>query len=145
MCVCVCVCVCCSRQAEIVPFFTVIETDRGVADMILDYSISQTTLEEVFLNVCIYTCTCMYCTILTRGGWSNIIHVYSKISVRYVCCCIWTTVSKTYSHYYYVIGCVGYWHTPKLASFPGRHLEVRVNRLPMTLHVHVFYIHMRFG
>jgi ABC-type multidrug transport system ATPase subunit len=39
------------RQADIVPFFTVIETDRGVADMILDYSISQTTLEEVFLNV----------------------------------------------------------------------------------------------
>ena len=39
------------RQGEIVPFFTVLETDRDVADMILDYSISQTTLEEVFLNV----------------------------------------------------------------------------------------------
>ena len=45
------VCVFC-RQAEIVPFFTVVERERDVADMILDYSISQTTLEEVFLNVC---------------------------------------------------------------------------------------------
>ena len=33
------------------PFFTVIETERSLADKILDYSISQTTLEEVFLNV----------------------------------------------------------------------------------------------
>lgn len=33
------------------PFFTILEEDRDVADMILDYSISQTTLEEVFLNV----------------------------------------------------------------------------------------------
>ena len=40
------------RQVEIVPFFTVIETERSYADKILDYSISQTTLEEVFLNVC---------------------------------------------------------------------------------------------
>jgi ABC-type multidrug transport system ATPase subunit len=39
------------RQAEIVPFFTVIERERSLADKILDYSISQTTLEEVFLNV----------------------------------------------------------------------------------------------
>ena len=41
----------CCRQSEIVPFFTILEEDRDVADMILDYSISQTTLEEVFLNV----------------------------------------------------------------------------------------------
>ena len=40
-----------SRQLEIVPFFTVIETDWSLAGRILDYSISQTTLEEVFLNV----------------------------------------------------------------------------------------------
>ena len=40
------------RQAEIVPFFTVIERERSLADKIVDYSISQTTLEEVFLNVC---------------------------------------------------------------------------------------------
>ena len=39
------------RHEEVVPFFEVIEKDEAVADMILDYSISQTTLEEVFLNV----------------------------------------------------------------------------------------------
>ena len=57
------------RQAEIVPFFTVIETERGVADMILDYSISQTTLEEVFLNVCsnCYNCMCISKTQYVKG------------------------------------------------------------------------------
>ena len=39
------------RNAEIVPFFKVIESDQTMKRMILDYSISQTTLEEVFLNV----------------------------------------------------------------------------------------------
>lgn len=39
------------RNTEIVPFFKMIEGDQNVSDMILDYSISQTTLEEVFLNV----------------------------------------------------------------------------------------------
>jgi len=34
-----------------VPFFTVIEKDPVVAEQVMDYSISQTTLEEVFLNV----------------------------------------------------------------------------------------------
>ena len=33
------------------PFFEVIEKNESVASMVLDYSISQTTLEEVFLNV----------------------------------------------------------------------------------------------
>ena len=39
------------RNTEIVPFFKVIEGDESIKKMILDYSISQTTLEEVFLNV----------------------------------------------------------------------------------------------
>ncbi len=42
-----------SRHSEVVPFFTVIEKDPQVANTVLDYSISQTTLEEVFLNVSI--------------------------------------------------------------------------------------------
>ena len=40
-----------SRHTEIVPFFKVLEGDKQMSTMILDYSISQTTLEEVFLNV----------------------------------------------------------------------------------------------
>ena len=43
------------RNVEIVPFFKVLEGDRNIKDMIVDYSISQTTLEEVFLNVSVFT------------------------------------------------------------------------------------------
>lgn len=39
------------RQEEVVPFFEVLEKDEAMADLVVDYSISQTTLEEVFLNV----------------------------------------------------------------------------------------------
>lgn len=39
------------RQGEVVPFFEVLEKEESVAEMVMDYSISQTTLEEVFLNV----------------------------------------------------------------------------------------------
>ena len=41
-----------------VPFFEVIERNEKVASIVMDYSISQTTLEEVFLNVSsvIYDC-----------------------------------------------------------------------------------------
>ena len=39
------------RHEEVVPFFEVLEKEESVAAMVMDYSISQTTLEEVFLNV----------------------------------------------------------------------------------------------
>jgi len=39
------------RHREIVPFFKVLEGEQQLSTMILDYSISQTTLEEVFLKV----------------------------------------------------------------------------------------------
>ena len=42
---------CFHRHMEIVPFFKVLEGEQQLSTMILDYSISQTTLEEVFLNV----------------------------------------------------------------------------------------------
>ena len=45
-----CTCLCISHD-EVVPFFEVIEKNTEVANTVLDYSISQTTLEEVFLNV----------------------------------------------------------------------------------------------
>ena len=38
-------------RSEIGPFFKLIESDSNLALLIIDYSISQTTLEEVFLNV----------------------------------------------------------------------------------------------
>lgn len=38
-------------QRELVPFFKVIENESQIANVIIDYSISQTTLEEVFMNV----------------------------------------------------------------------------------------------
>ena len=41
----------CFRNDAIVPFFKIIEEDRNIGQMVIDYSISQTTLEEVFLNV----------------------------------------------------------------------------------------------
>ncbi len=50
-----------SRHREIVPFFKVIEGDSHITGVIQDYSISQTTLEEVFLNVS-NTVTCQLCT-----------------------------------------------------------------------------------
>ena len=52
------------------PFFTVVERERSVADKILDYSISQTTLEEVFLNVrtcCMNKSGCTCIIILVRA------------------------------------------------------------------------------
>ncbi|XP_065915324.1 ABC transporter A family member 1-like [Dysidea avara] len=39
------------KQEEIVPFFEFIENDRKIREMMIDSSVSQTTLEEVFLNV----------------------------------------------------------------------------------------------
>ena len=39
------------RQEEIVPFFQYLESNSSIAEKVLDSSISQTTLEEVFLNV----------------------------------------------------------------------------------------------
>ena len=42
------------RYEEVVPFFEVIERNEEVASTVMDYSISQTTLEEVFLNVSSY-------------------------------------------------------------------------------------------
>jgi len=39
------------RHREIVPFFKVLEGEQQLSTMILDYSILQTTLEEVFLKV----------------------------------------------------------------------------------------------
>ena len=38
-------------QRELVPFFKVLENESQIANVIIDYSISQTTLEEVFMNV----------------------------------------------------------------------------------------------
>ena len=38
-------------HADIAPFFRVLENESQIADILLDYSISQTTLEEVFMNV----------------------------------------------------------------------------------------------
>ncbi len=42
---------CVRRNEAIVPLFKVIEDDPNIGRMVVDYSISQTTLEEVFLNV----------------------------------------------------------------------------------------------
>ena len=39
------------RHEEIVPFFEFIENDEKIRGMMIDSSVSQTTLEEVFLNV----------------------------------------------------------------------------------------------
>lgn len=39
------------RSAMIVPFFKHLESDREVSEKLHDYFISQTTLEEVFMNV----------------------------------------------------------------------------------------------
>ena len=39
------------RQSSIAPFFKSIEGDTSLSGQVLDYSISQTTLEEVFLRV----------------------------------------------------------------------------------------------
>jgi hypothetical protein len=39
----------------VVPFFEVLEKDESVAEIVINYSISQTTLEEVFLNVSFVT------------------------------------------------------------------------------------------
>ena len=52
----------CFRNDAIVPFFKIIEEDRNIGQMVIDYSISQTTLEEVFLNVsrvCVCVCVCV--------------------------------------------------------------------------------------
>lgn len=55
-----CYCSCCVyvcvyiRHDEVVPFFEEIEKKEEVASTVMDYSISQTTLEEVFLNVSCY-------------------------------------------------------------------------------------------
>ena len=38
-------------QTDIAPFFRVLENESEIANVLLDYSISQTTLEEVFMNV----------------------------------------------------------------------------------------------
>ena len=39
------------RNEAIVPLFKTIEEDPNIGRMVVDYSISQTTLEEVFFNV----------------------------------------------------------------------------------------------
>ena len=38
-------------QVDLIPFFKVLENESQISSLILDYSISQTTLEEVFINV----------------------------------------------------------------------------------------------
>lgn len=43
----------CSHH-DIVPFFKILEKEENISSMVLDYSISQTTLEEVFMNVSLY-------------------------------------------------------------------------------------------
>lgn len=47
-------------QRDLVPFFKVIENEPQIASMIVDYSISQTTLEEVFMTVYIYIYIILY-------------------------------------------------------------------------------------
>jgi len=39
------------RQDQVVPFFQFLENNSNIAEKVFDSSISQTTLEEVFLNV----------------------------------------------------------------------------------------------
>ncbi len=54
------------RNEAIVPLFKVIEGDPNIGRMVVDYSISQTTLEEVFLNVSYSLCTMdTLCTVQT--------------------------------------------------------------------------------
>ena len=38
-------------QDDVVPFFKILEKEEQIAAAVFDYSISQTTLEEVFINV----------------------------------------------------------------------------------------------
>ena len=49
------------HRLEISPFFKLIEESAGPSGMITDYSITQTTLEEVFMNVRVFE-MCRYCT-----------------------------------------------------------------------------------
>ena len=51
MCACMMCVILPHRQEEIVPFFQFLENNSNIAAKVLDSSISQTTLEEVFLNV----------------------------------------------------------------------------------------------
>ena len=51
-----------SRQEGVVPFFQFLENNSSIAEKVFDSSISQTTLEEVFLNVS----TCQSISFLLR-------------------------------------------------------------------------------
>lgn len=56
------------RHEEVVPFFEVLEKDESVSCLVMDYSISQTTLEEVFLNVTANCRDVTYTPTLVKSG-----------------------------------------------------------------------------